>query len=168
MDARHGRARAAEEPVKRMERFVDHYLANGGNGSKAALAAGYAKDSARVTASRLLAKANVRAMIQAKAAPAVERLQLSRERVIHEVAKLTHAEVESAKFYDEHGALKLPKEWTPEMSAAVCEIEMGEDGRPKKIKLRNKDRVLELAARITGVDTSVKAQFASLHIHIHD
>ena len=44
----------------REARFVDAYVSNGGNGAAAAREAGYAPGAARVTASEILAKPNVR------------------------------------------------------------------------------------------------------------
>jgi hypothetical protein len=62
-------------------RFVDEYLVDG-NGSRAALAAGYGKAGARVAACRVLANANARAAIEARQAADGERLQIDREHVI--------------------------------------------------------------------------------------
>ncbi len=47
----------------RRQAFVNAYLANGGNGTAAAIEAGYAKGSAHVTASKLLRLAKVAAAI---------------------------------------------------------------------------------------------------------
>lgn len=50
---------------ERERRFVDAYMgAAAGNGTQAAITAGYARNSAKVTASRLLTKANVSDAIQ--------------------------------------------------------------------------------------------------------
>lgn len=43
----------------RQQRFVDEYLANGGNATQAAIAAGYSEKSAEVTACKLLRNAKV-------------------------------------------------------------------------------------------------------------
>lgn len=52
---------------ERERRFVEAYMGRSkGNATKAAVAAGYATNSAKVTASRLLSKANVRAAIEAR------------------------------------------------------------------------------------------------------
>jgi hypothetical protein len=59
-------AKVPELPPRR-EKFVDNYLANGGNGTKAAESAGYAPGAgAEVEASRLLRNAKVRAHIEAR------------------------------------------------------------------------------------------------------
>ena len=50
----------------RQERFIDHYLENGGNSAAAARQAGYAEGSAKVTGCRLLTKANLKQTIEGK------------------------------------------------------------------------------------------------------
>ena len=49
----------------RQAAFVQHYLANGMNGTQAALKAGYSEASARTTASKLLTKSDIREAIEA-------------------------------------------------------------------------------------------------------
>ena len=49
----------------RQQRFVNEYLANGGNGTQAAIAAGYSERSAEVTASKLLRNAKVSEAVKA-------------------------------------------------------------------------------------------------------
>ncbi len=64
--------RAEDGPLTpRRQKFVENYVANGGNGKKAAEVAGFAKGhAAEVEASRLLRNAEVRARIQARVAEA--------------------------------------------------------------------------------------------------
>jgi phage terminase small subunit len=54
----------SEELSARQAAFVREYLVDG-NGAKAALRAGYKKETARVQASRLLTKSNIKAAIEA-------------------------------------------------------------------------------------------------------
>jgi hypothetical protein len=58
----------AKQSKKRLshkeEKFVEGYIANGGNATQAAKDAGYSENSARVTASRMLTKANISERIQ--------------------------------------------------------------------------------------------------------
>lgn len=68
---------------RRQQHFAAHY-AQTGNGAAAAVAAGYSSRSARVTASRLLTKANVRALVAECQARTAERLEISRERAVAE------------------------------------------------------------------------------------
>ena len=62
-------------------RFVQEYLVDQ-NGSAAAVRAGYGPRSAKVTASRLLTNANVRAAIDARQAELADELRLSRDGVV--------------------------------------------------------------------------------------
>lgn len=50
--------------TRKQQAFIDHYFACGMNGTRAAIRAGYAADSASVEASRLLRNANVAEVIQ--------------------------------------------------------------------------------------------------------
>lgn len=68
----------------RQQSFVHAYVESG-NGAAAAVRAGYSARSAKVTASRLLTKANVQAAIRSQQAQIAKRLELSRERVIAEL-----------------------------------------------------------------------------------
>lgn len=64
--------------------FAEQYVLDH-NGAAAAVRAGYAANSSRVTASQLLAKPNVRALVAEHEQAAAERLGVSRERVIVEL-----------------------------------------------------------------------------------
>lgn len=62
-------------------RFVQEYLVDG-NGTRAAVAAGYGVAGARVTACRLLTKPNVQKALEARQNADATRLSISREDVI--------------------------------------------------------------------------------------
>ena len=62
-------------------RFVEEYSLDH-NGAAAAVRAGFAANSARVTASRLLTKANVKAAVAALEAEAAKTLRVTREGVL--------------------------------------------------------------------------------------
>lgn len=68
----------------RQLRFVDEYLLDG-NGAAAAVRAGYAPGSAKVTACRLLANANLQAVLRVRQEALRVEHQLSRERVVREI-----------------------------------------------------------------------------------
>lgn len=65
----------------KQQRFVDEFALDH-NASRAARAAGYAAASAKVTASRLLTKANVRAAVTVREQEAERDLRMTRERVL--------------------------------------------------------------------------------------
>lgn len=64
--------------------FAEHYALDH-NGAAAAVRAGYAKGSARQTASDLLAKPEVQALVSKHEALAAERLGVTKERVLAEL-----------------------------------------------------------------------------------
>lgn len=84
----------------RQERFVAEYAVSR-NGAAAARAAGYAPGSAKVTACRLLTKANLQAALQAHEQEARRLLGTTRDRVILELQNA----IEAAKMMGEPGTM---------------------------------------------------------------
>ena len=66
--------------------FVEHYLGNGYNATRAALDAGYAKSSSRVQGHRLITRDSIRAEIKAHLAD----LGVTHERVVTELAAIAY------------------------------------------------------------------------------
>lgn len=71
----------------KQQRFVAEYLIDG-NGTQAAIRAGYAEGSAKVTASRLLTKANIAAAVEAKRARIADRLEITAAGLVRDVAEI--------------------------------------------------------------------------------
>lgn len=142
------------------------------NGAKAAVLAGYAKGSARVTASKLLKKANVRdalANIQQQAQVLAEqqaaaqqakddtrhhRAELSAARVLEELRRLSFSNVQS--LFDTAGNLKPIQDLTPEEASCIASFEVikknaeAGDGKTDvihKLKVWDKTRSLEMLAK---------------------
>ena len=65
----------------RQAKFVDEYVISG-NAAAAARAAGYSENGAKVTACRMLTKANLKAAIDAKRQAGAEKFEIRREHVI--------------------------------------------------------------------------------------
>jgi len=61
------------------------------NGARAAIAAGYSEKTARAAASRLLTKSNVQELIEKLTAARAQRLDISADRVLWELAKMAFA-----------------------------------------------------------------------------
>ncbi len=81
-----------KELTPKARAFVNHYSVCR-CGAEAARRAGYAAPSARITASKLLTKANVQAALAVKAGEIANEYQITRHRVISEI----HAAIELAK-----------------------------------------------------------------------
>ena len=71
----------------RHERFCREYLTDL-NGTRAAIAAGYAKKSAKVTASQLLTNPNVQALLAKLMKKHADKLDLSAEKVLSELSSM--------------------------------------------------------------------------------
>ena len=68
--------------------FAAKYVANGRNGTNAAVSVGYAKKSAHVTASRLLKKPKVAAEIDRLTNKTAAKLEITGEKVLQEIATI--------------------------------------------------------------------------------
>lgn len=68
----------------KLAKFVEVYLTTQ-NATQAAIAAGYSKNGAAVTGSRLLRTANVKQIISEHASKAIEKIDISAERVLSEI-----------------------------------------------------------------------------------
>lgn len=92
-----------EKLTPRQERFVDHYLENGGNSAAAAREAGYAEGSAKVTGCRLLTKANLKQTIEGKRH---EMSQNSEDRRAKWISHLEHLALSAEKESDQLRAVE--------------------------------------------------------------
>jgi phage terminase small subunit len=87
----------------RQERFIDHYLENGGNSAAAARQAGYAEGSAKVTGCRLLTKANLKQTIEGKR---TEMSQNSEDRRAKWISHLEHLALSAKRESDQLRAVE--------------------------------------------------------------
>lgn len=142
-------------------RFIAEYLVDF-NGARAAEAAGYAAKSARVTASKLLAKPNIREAIEAKRAKQIETADLSAARVLEELRRLAFSDVRS--LFDEQGNLRPLHTLTAEQAACIGGVEVviknakagdGITDTVHKIKIWDKPRSVEMLAKHFALLTEV-------------
>jgi phage terminase small subunit len=165
------KVRAADE---KRARFAAEYCVDL-NGAAAAIRAGYAPKSAKVTASRLLTDANLAASIRARLDRMANKAELTPERVMRALASLCFSDVRS--LFDENNNLKPMADLTPDQAAAISGIESeeifsgsGEDrkvtGVARKIKLWNKVGALAQAAAVLGMTKPVDPAGAGLHVTI--
>jgi phage terminase small subunit len=127
--------------------FVAEYMIDE-NGTRAAIAAGYARKSAHVTASRLLKSPKIKAHLVKKEEKRLERLEISADRVLQETARL--AFLDPRKLYHPDGRLKQITELDDHTAAAIAGIDVEdvyEDheyvGQVKKIKFADKGANLQ-------------------------
>ena len=148
---------------QRRKLFVEAYLSNGGNATKAALAAGFSAGSAAKQGHRLSKNASVRAEIDRRNAEVIEKAQqatqLTIERVLLSLAQALF--FDPRKLYREDGSLKPIAELDDDTAQALAGFEVfeeftgrGEDralaGYTKKVKWLDKNTAREQALKHLG------------------
>lgn len=136
--------------------FVAEYLKDF-NGTRAALAAGFAKSRARQTAERLLKEPEVAAAVAKAQAERVERTQIDADWVLRRLAE--EAEADVADLYWPDGGMKpvheWPLVWRRGLVAGLDVETLRKDGETigtiRKIKLSDRIRRLELIGKHVGV-----------------
>lgn len=133
--------------------FVGEYLIDG-NATRAAMAAGFGAAGAHVQGTRLLRNVKVAAAIAAGQARRAQKLEITAERVLGELAKLAFYDV--GELFDEKGNI-LPVHRMDEMSrAAIAGMETETRDVPgggpsrcviRKVKLADKGLNLERLGR---------------------
>jgi phage terminase small subunit len=120
----------------RYDRFAREYVINQ-NGLRSAIAAGYSRKWAHVAASQLLNKPKVQELIAKYARRTAQKLEISAERVLNEIARI--AFLDPRKLHDVDGSLIPVTELDPNVAAALTGIEVVEHfdtiGRAKKKRL---------------------------------
>ncbi len=106
----------------RVEVFAREYVQDL-NGARAAIAAGYAVKSAKVTASRLLTKANVKALVAELLKKKADKLDLSADKVLRELALMAFANMQDYIGVQQNGTAYVDlSKLTREQAAAIQEI----------------------------------------------
>jgi phage terminase small subunit len=134
----------------RQQRFLDEYLVDL-NGYRAAKRAGYAEGGARNVASQLLKKPEIAAAVARAQQERRERLRITADRVLSELARIAFADIGRLVTRNEKGlVLKDTDDLSPDDLAAVSTIEVSADGKGR-IRLHSKLRALDAIARHLGL-----------------
>lgn len=132
--------------------FVEEYLIDL-NGTAAAIRAGYAENSARGTASRLLANANIAAALSAAQQARSKRTEINADWVLKRLVE--EAEADIADLYDDHGNLKPVRQWPKVWRQGLVtglKVEELFSGRGEKRKLVGAIREVKHSDRIKRVE----------------
>ena len=138
--------------------FVREYLSDL-NATRAAIAAGYSQKTASAAASRLLRNVKIRAEIDKQTAERSERLEISADRVLQELARL--AFLDPRRFFNADGIAK-PITALDDTARALAGMDVeelfagrGDDRRQigvvRKYKLADKKAALELLCKHLGL-----------------
>ena len=142
----------------KQKRFVDEYLIDL-NATQAAIRAGYSKAAAGSVGHEILKKPEIAKAISEAQAAREQRTQITKDRVLQELAKLAFFDIR--KIYSDDGALLAIKDIDDSSAAAISGIESSElkaeDGTAfgtiKKVKISDKVAALNLAMKHLGMLT---------------
>lgn len=142
------------------QRFVAEYLTSL-NGTRSHMAAyGSKETTARVQASRLLAKANIQAAIEEAMKKRQERTEITQDSVLLQLSRLMSFDIRS--LYNADGGMKAPHELDDAAATVLVGVDVteefagsGEDrvqiGFTKKAKIPDRVAALALAMRHLGM-----------------
>lgn len=144
-----------EDAEHRRKMFVEAYLTNGGNASQAAVAAGFSEKTAGAAGSRLLKHVEVLTLIQQRRKIVIEKLELTTERTLLEIARVAYSD--PRKFFNTDGTLKQIHELDDDTAATIASVDMDEIkadgvviGLTRKVKQWDKNAALEKAMKHLG------------------
>jgi phage terminase small subunit len=146
-------AQARPRPLTaRQRRFVREYMIDD-NGTQAAIRAGYSKRSAGHIAYDMLHHSpGVKAAAAAAIAARSERLRVTADRVVTELARIAFADWRDYAVWGEDGLqLKPSADLSEDAAAAIAEFHPADDKRPARVKLHAKRAALDLLARHVGI-----------------
>lgn len=146
--------------------FVREYLVDL-NATQAATRAGYSKRTAKAQGHRLLTHADVRAAVDAGMKARGDKLDISAERVLLELARICLADI--SKAYDEQGRALLFHEMPEDVRRAISSVDVEElfdfeDGKKtrlgwtKKLRFWDKTRAAELIFKHLGANPPEKLE----------
>lgn len=147
------------------------------NASRAALAAGYSKQTAYAMGAENLKKPQIQGYINQITKKKVEKLDISAEKVIEEIAKIAFSNVDDLGEWDENGVfvLKSSEEMSDAAKAAISTInysatKMGESlvKTDLKITKESKLKALELLGKYTGAFNKDESEKQNINIQIAD
>lgn len=159
----------------KQKRFCDEYLIDL-NATQAAIRAGYSDKAARQVSSRLLTNANIQQYLSEKKKKTADKLDISRERVLLEYARLAFFDIR--KIYEESGDLKPITELSADEAAAIGGVKRsittfgeGDHGGEKvavEVKIWNKNTALDSIARMQGYNAPDKVDHTTLGESLND
>jgi len=151
---------ASERAAAKQRLFTEAYITNGGNATKAAIAAGYSAKTAGQAGNRLLKNVEITDSVAERRAEVIESMQLTTERTLREIARLAY--FDPRKLLDSSGRPKPLHELDDDTAAAIAGMEVldkydkPEDGGAStvstiiKYKLADKNAALEKAMKHLG------------------
>lgn len=136
--------------------FVEEYLRNGGNATRAVIAAGYSANGADVQGVRLLGRARVRDAIEKRTKPILEAEMSLTDRIMLERKRL--AFFDPKKLFHGDGTPKAVHELDDDTAAAIAGLDVANIGNSEvgigqvlKLKMADKNASLTALEKINGM-----------------
>ncbi len=138
------------EITDKMRQFVDEYLIDL-NATQAAIRAGYSEATAQEQSSQLLARADIRALIEEAQKDRVDRVQISQDTTVNELKRIAFSDVADFVIVKEGGV-----------------IEQRPFNELKKEQTRCVKKIKQTVRTAQSSDGSILHQTATLEIELHD
>ena len=136
----------------KQQAFVKHYLVSL-NASKSCIEAGYSPKYANRQAAALLAKPHIQEAIREEMAKRCERVEVTQDQVVAELAKVAFGDPRAVMEWGPHGVKLKPSDELDKNSVAqVADIANGGEDGPR-VKLHDKLKALELLGKHLGMFT---------------
>ena len=116
---------------ERQKAFCDNYISNGGNATRAFIAAGYSKNGARQSAQKLLTKTDIRQYIAERMKPTQDKRIMTAEEILLKLSATARREEmetvvvvvkERNSRYDENGRKVITEKETPKVVQIPAKI----------------------------------------------
>lgn len=159
-EKKHGTRRGAVTAAEHRRLFIEAFIANGGNGTQAAITAGYAASRAKQQAFRLMKMQDVKDALRERQDKLARKHELTTESVIAELSKIVHAD--PRRMFADNGTILPVKDWPDDVAGMVASVEVDElfdgtgkdrtwTGYTKKVKLWDKNSAIEKAMKHLGL-----------------
>jgi phage terminase small subunit len=123
-----------ESIAMRRKKFIEAYIANGGNGTEAVKTAGYTHKTARQQASRLLSDANIKAQLSERAKETARKYELTTDLAVRSIYQ--EITFDPAKLYREDGSLRDITELDEDTRMALTAVEFEQIGKREPVMVR--------------------------------
>lgn len=134
---------------EKQKRFAEEYLMDL-NATQAAMRAGYSEKTAYSQGSRLLKHPQVKAYVEEKQKVMQEHLEIRRERVVEEMAKIAFGDIRDLLEWSDEGVSLLPSSrLSDDTAASIAEVKEMASG--VTVKQYDKLRALDLMAKMLGL-----------------
>ncbi len=143
----------------KQELFVEEYLRNGGNATRAAIKAGYSKESARSIGQENLTKPDIKEAIEQRRQQIREQYAATAERVIRELSSIAFASIYNIMECEgDEVKLRPFTELSGEELAAIAEIveQDTKEGKKRSVKMHPKIQALKLLGDHFGLFYSLQ------------